>query len=476
MFAICQEDRFMTDTKSKGLNISAKSFITSILVILVLMILTYILTLILPGGSYLRSPDANGNLVIDTENGFSFADGGIPFWKWLLSPILVLGSSGSTTLIAVIAFLLVIGGIFNALDKSGLMKYMLDKITFRFRAVRYRLMAFIILFFMALGAMIGSFEECVPLVPIVLALAINFGWDTLTGMGMSLLAVGCGFATGVCNPFTVGVAQQLAGLPMFSGIWLRVLSFALIYLLLLTFIRKHAKKVEKCTTADDSASFTKDARMDKGVLCFALFLGFGIAAVLSSALIPALQDYTMIIVAVMFLVAGIVSCLISGMSAKAMGSTALSGVISILPAVAMIIMASSIKFTLEEAKVLDTILHEAVLLAEHLPKWAVILFIYFVVLVMNFFISSGSAKAFMLIPLIVPLAQIFGISTQLCIAAFAFGDGFSNVLYPTNPVLLISLGLADVSYGKWFKWSVKFQINNLILTSLLLLFGLWIGY
>ena len=149
---------------------------------------------------------------------------------------------------------------------------------------------------------------------------------------------------------------------------------------------------------------------------------------------------------------------------------------SIFPAVIMILMASSIKFTLEEAHVLDTILHGAVCLAETLPQWAVILFIYLIVLVMNFFIPSGSAKAFMLIPLIVPMAQIFGISTQLCIVAFAFGDGFSNVLYPTNPALLISLGLADISYGDWFKWSWKFQLLNLLLTSLLLLFGLAVGY
>ena len=102
--------------------------------------------------------------------------------------------------------------------------------------------------------------------------------------------------------------------------------------------------------------------------------------------------------------------------------------------------------------------------------------IYLLVLGMNFFIPSGSAKAFMLIPLIVPLAQMFGISAQLCVLAFAFGDGFSNVFYPTNPALLIGLGLADVSYGDWFKWSGKFQFLNLLLTALLLLAGLWIGY
>ena len=118
----------------------------------------------------------------------------------------------------------------------------------------------------------------------------------------------------------------------------------------------------------------------------------------------------------------------------------------------------------------------AVGIADSLPRFAVILFIYLIVLVMNFFIPSGSAKAFMLIPIIVPMAQIFGISAQLCIVAFAFGDGFSNVMYPTNPALLISLGLADVSYGKWFKRSVIFQLMNLALTSAILLLGLAVGY
>ena len=114
---------------------------------------------------------------------------------------------------------------------------------------------------------------------------------------------------------------------------------------------------------------------------------------------------------------------------------------SVLPGVLMILMANSIKYTLVEAKILDSLLNGAVVTAQELPRWVVILFIYLIVLVMNFFIPSGSAKAFMLIPLIVPMAQIFGISSQLCVVAFAFGDGFSNVLYPTNPALLISLGL-----------------------------------
>lgn len=463
--------------ESKGLNISARSFLTAIIVIFALMAASYAMTFFVPGGEYARVTDDNGNLLIYTEAGFASVQGGIPFWKWLLSPILALTASGGGTLIAVIAFLLIIGGVFTGLDKCGLMRYMLDKTAHRFSGVRYRLLALVTLLFMAMGAMIGSFEECVPLVPIAVALAVSLGWDALVGIGMSLLAVGCGFASGVCNPFTVGVAQQLAGLPMFSGVWMRLLSFVLIYGLLFGFLYRYAKKIQRPLESVTAASeFVPDAKMDKGLLCFVIILGIGIAAILCSGFITALQDYTMIIVAVMFLVGGISATLVSGMTGKELGKTFLSGVVQMLPAVLMILMASSIRYTLEEAKVLDTLLHGAVSLAQKLPKWAVVEFIYLLVLGMNFFIPSGSAKAFMLIPLIVPMAQVFGISAQLCVLAFAFGDGFSNVFYPTNPALLIGLGLADVSYGDWFRWSGRFQLLNLLLTAALLLLGLAVGY
>ena len=466
-----------TQKEKKGLNISTKSFITAIVVIFILMAATYILTFFIPGGEYARVLDANGNMVIDQAAGFKAVEGGIPFWKWILSPILVLGAEGSGSLIAVIVFLLVIGGVFNSLDKCGLMKYMLDKITYRFGKNRYQLMALVVLFFMAMGSLIGSFEEAIPLVPIVVALATNLGWDRLTGVGMSLLAIGCGFAAGVCNPFTVGVAQELAGLPMFSGMWFRGLSFCLIYGLLMAFLIIYARKIEKPLSVSLGRNEFKESKaMDKGLFCFVAIVGVGILAILSSVFITILQDYTMIIVAAMFLAAGISSTLLSGMSGKNLGITFWNGLISVLPAVLMILMANSIKYTMTEAHILDTVLYGAVGMAESLPKWAVILFVYFVVLVMNFFIPSGSAKAFLLIPLLIPVAQIFGISSQLCIVAYAFGDGFSNVFYPTNPVLLIGLGLADVNYGDWVKWSLPFQLLNLALTSAVLLFGFTIGY
>lgn len=437
--------------ENTGINISVQSFITAIVVIFSLMVLTYGLTFIIPGG-------------------------GIPFWKWALSPILVLGAEGNVSLIAVIVFLLVIGGIFNCLDKCGLMQYMLDTITNKFGKDRYKLLALVTLFFMAMGSMIGSFEEAVPMVPIVVALAVRLGWNHLVGLGMSILAIGCGFSAGVCNPFTVGVAQELAGLPMFSGIWFRLVGFALVYALLLGFLYTYAKKIEKPIDEQNiKNNFTYDAKMTKGLKLFAGIMCGGILLVLSSVVLTFLQDITMMIVAVTFLVAGIVAVKATGRGGN-IPITFFNGVSSVFAAVFMILMANSIKYTMVEGNILESILQGMVSTAETLPGWSVILFIYLIVLVLNFFIASGSAKAFLLMPLIIPIAENFGISAQLCIAAFAFGDGFSNVLYPTNPVLLISLGLADVDYGNWFKWSWKFQFLNIILTSTLLLFGLAIGY
>ena len=425
------------DKRKNSLNISAKSFIAAIVIIFLLMALTYALTFLVPGGEYARTVDEAGHTIIDTDTEFRTVAGGLPFWKWLLSPFLVLGAEGSGALIAVIAFLLVIGGVFNALNECGLMGYMLQKLVHRFGGVRYRLMAVLI---------------------------------------MSLLAAGCGFAAGVANPFTIGVAQTLAGLPMFSGIWMRLLSFACIYALLLLFVRSHAKRLPERVSEKTAGDHVPDKRMDRGLLLFALILGAGIAVVISSGFIPALRDFTMIIVAVMFLVAGVVAVLAAGMGVKGLLKSFLSGLIAIAPSVLMILMAASIRYILVEGKILDSLLHMAVGAAGGMSRAVLVLFIYLICLILNFFIPSGSAKAFLLIPLIVPLAGIFGVSAQLCILAFAFGDGFSNVFYPTNPCLLISLGLVDSSYGKWARYSGKFQLMNLLLTAGLLLFALAVGY
>ena len=460
-----------------GVSISIKSFATALAMLFFLMVLTYVATFFIPGGEYQRV-EADGQQQV-LPGTYAPAEGGIPFWKWLLSPVLMLGAEGGGTVIAILAFLLVIGGIFHCMDKSGLMYYMLQAIRHRYETKKYRMLLVVTLFFMCMGSFVGSFEESVPLVPIAVALAVSMGWDALTGLGMSVLAIGCGFATGICNPFTVGVAQQLAGLPMFSGAPLRIFSFLAIYACLACCLIRYAKRIEvhpeksllygqKAQQRQSLSEFVPQPDKSRGLKRFIGILGAGILLIFASGFLPFLQGILMPMIAVLFLTAGLCAVRACRMEWGQIGRYFRDGAVSLLPAVLLILMAGSVRYTLTEARILDTILYAVSSFIERMPAGAAVLLLYAFVMVMDFFISSGSAKAFLMMPLICPVADFCGISRQLGVLAFAFGDGFSNVFFFTNPVILISLGLAGVGYGTWIRWSLKIQLAILAVTGMIL--------
>ena len=181
-----------------------------------------------------------------------------------------------------------------------------------------------------------------------------------------------------------------------------------------------------------------------------------------------LSDYTMPLVALLFLIGGLGAGLLAKRGWKVFQTFA-RGAMGILPGTVLILMAMSVKYIITSGGIMDTVLHQASEVISQTSAAGASLLIYVVVLVLNFFIGSATAKAFLVMPLITPLADLVGVTRQVAVLAFAFGDGFSNVLYPTNPVLLIALGLTVVSYPKWFRWVIGLQLATLVLTALLLL-------
>ena len=131
------------------------------------------------------------------------------------------------------------------------------------------------------------------------------------------------------------------------------------------------------------------------------------------------------------------------------------GLAGIAPGIPLILLAASIKHIVAQGGVMDTILHSAALPFSQTSPLVAALIVYGLALLIEFFIASGSAKAFLLMPILLPLADLVGVTRQVAVTAYTFGDGFSNMAYPTNPVLLICLGLTVVSYPKWLKWSLK---------------------
>ncbi len=455
------------ESKNKLDSISIKSYLSSMIIILCLMIATYVLTFVLPAGQYTGE--------VYNELG----DVSFPFYKFILSPFLVLGSDGNTLLIAILAFLLVIGGVFEALTRCNFMEYLLKKLVKRFYKKRYAIIYVIVLFFMLLGSFVGSFEEVIPMIPFVCALTVSLGFDNLTGLGISLLAAGGGFASGIMNPFTVGIAQKIAEVPLFSGAWIRILTFVGIYFLLTTFLMLHAKRVEKKNgrkVNDFEVDFKKDVNLDRAIIVFGSVLGTGLILCVMSTVVTFLQDYTLIIIALCFLIGGVSASLTAKMSVREMLSAFGKGALIMLPALLLILLASSIKYILVESFRLDTLVYNLMKVAGGLSPYLLILFIYLVVVLTELFIASGSAKAFLLIPLILPIASAFDIPANLVVLAYIFGDGFANYIYPTDAALLISLNLSDYTYVRYIKDTWIYHLLTFILTCAILIFGLAVGY
>ncbi|MGN1249683.1 MAG: YfcC family protein [Candidatus Spyradocola sp.] len=480
-------------TGKGGLHVSTRSFLTTVAILLALMVLAGVLTRVLPQGQYQRALDASGNEIV-VEGSYELTPEAerLPVWRWFTAPVEMLGDAQALTAVVIIVFILLVGGAFSVLDRAGVFRYLIAATIRRFGGRKYLLLCLISLLCMALGSTMGLLEETVPLVPLLVLLSLALGWDTLTGVGMSLLSVGFGFAAGTFNPFTVAVAQKLAGVPLFSGLWLRLIVFALIYALLCVFLVHHAKKVEKnpqisYTFAQDEArrstltasgddEILANKAVGKAALAFVIALGCVFGYVLLALTIPGLSDYTMVVMALALPCGALIAGGISRYNPRGMWKDFGAGLLSMAPGAVLILLSMSVRHIIEQGGILDTLLHGAYTLLQGMTPFAAILILYGIVLVFQFFVSSAASKAFLIMPLIVPLADLIGLTRQSVVLAFCFGDGFTNVFFPTNAMLLIVLGMMDIPYTKWFKWTWKLQLAVLILTALLLIFAVSVGY
>ncbi|NWF63624.1 MAG: YfcC family protein [Chloroflexi bacterium] len=466
-----------------GAQISQRAFIQSLVILFVLMLIAGVLTLVIPAGQYSRI-EVDGRETIDPES-FQFIERpDYPIWRWFVAPFEALGSESGLTVVVIIVVLFFAGGAFAVMDKTGALRAFIGSIVRKYSGQKYALLWMVSLAFMFLGATLGTFEEVVLLVPVMIALSYSLGWDALVGLGMSILATNMGFSAAISNPYTLGVAQQLAGLPLFSGAWLRVIVFAVIYLIFMTFLSAYARRIDIDPKAslvhnEDNAERQKYASMDASLLeedpkqnrainFFGIMLIFIFITMLAVPFVPAISDYALPIVGILFLIGGLGAGFLSGKGGKTVWQGLMEGWGGLAPSVPLILMAASIRYIIDSGGVTDTILHAAATPFQQLGAFPAALVVYALALGIEFFIASGSAKAFLMMPIVLPLADLIGVTRQTAVLAYIFGDGFSNLAYPTNPVLLISLGLTVVGYPKWLRWTAKLWLWVILATVVFL--------
>lgn len=466
-------------------NISARSFITVVAILLVVLFFCAALSYFVPQGHYVR--DDSGNIVPGTYVAEEIK--GIDIGSVITAPFMVFASEDGITIIMISVFLLVMSGVFNLLEKTGGIQAFIVQIMRKLRDRGGPVVCITVLIFMLFGSFFGMFEELVTLLPLIIVFMLSMKMDTMTGLGACLMAACFGFSAAITNPFSVGTAAQQAGIHASSGAWLRVVFFGIVYLVLCVFLMNYLKKLQRDpklspTYENDQkrreslAVQTEDAaeNQQKVFRVYAVFFAIQGVLLVVIACIREISGFAIPILAASFLITGLIAGAMVCKRFTQVLSYFLKGAAAMLPAVVMIALASSVKLVMVESGILDTVMHSVLQLLEGQDKFATILLIYALILFLQLFIGSASAKIFLVMPIVLPITEALGISPELVILTYCMADGFTDVIMPTNPVLLIGLSMANVSYGTWVKWTWKIQLLLFLISILVLLFGVWIGY
>ena len=477
-----------TDIKSEKdkafASINLRSFITVIAILTLLLAIAGSLSYFLPQGAFEK--DADGILI---EGSYTAGEvEGIAIWRILTAPVRVFASEDALTIILISLFLLIMSGVFNILEKTEGIRFLMSALILKLANKKRAVVCVAVLFFMLFGSLFGMFEELVTLLPLTLVLMLSLGFDSLTGIGVCMLSACFGFAAAITNPFSVGIASQVAGTAVTDGVWLRLVFFGITYAVLIGFLMKHIARVrkdplrsptyeaDKQRRAELSEPVAFDDRARRTVRIYAVFFSIQAVVLVLIATVPAISALAIPLLAVSFLLGGFICGLLVSAKKSAIFRYFAQGALAMLPAVVMIAFASSVKFIIVESGIMDTLIYYATGFLDGKSPFVTILLVYLLILILQFFIGSASAKILLVMPMILPICESLGVSHSLVILAYCMADGFTDMIIPTNPILLVGLSMAGVSYGKWFKWTWKLQGLLLLVTVALLYFGTVIGY
>lgn len=436
--------------------------INTTVILSVIILLTALCTWFIPAGSYEKQL-VDGREVL-VEGSFHYIENSPQsLFDVLKAPM---QSFARSTTAEIMAFLLIISGAFMIIEKTGAVTAAIKRtsaVFMRHPGLRKLYIPTTMLLFSIGGATFGMSEEVLIFIPIFIPLSISLKYDSLIGISVPFLGASAGFAGAFMNPFTLGIAQGIAQLPLYSGLRLRAIIWACATVAAIIFVMLYAKKIDKNPKASLTYDFDREkikeldlnkkkeeAFTKRHIL---VLLAFGAAMLMLVAGVLKYQWY-IVEIGALFLGLGIVAALLGGLKIGEATSAFYEGVRGMAEIIFLLALATAIIIIAENGHILDTILHYMASIISHLnstiASWAA----FIMQAVINFFIPSGSSKAVLTMPILAPLSDLIGISRQTMILAYQFGDGWTNTCIPTNAVLLGVIGMARLSFQKWFRFVI----------------------
>ena len=433
-------------------------------IIAVIIALCAVLTWFVPGGQYVKADD--GTLSYEPVDA-------VPQTWQVLSAVY----HGFVKQAGIIVFILVVGGAFWLLNATGAVEAGIQRFIVRIGKRDILVLVALTVLFSLAGAVFGMSEETIPFVGIVVPLVVSMGYDAFMGMLVVYVASNVGFSSAFLNPFTVGIAQGMADLPLFSGMGYRIFCWAFLTILMVVFVCFYARKTKKETSPLAPAGLGRSDNVIPSEAKESVRLTRRQSWILVVLLLTVIAlivgvtcwDWYMPEITGLFLGMGILCGIIAGFSANRIADELIAGASDILSAALVVGFASGIIVILQDGKVVDSILHGMQEGLDGSSPVASLSAMYGIQALINFIIPSATAKAAITIPIMAPFADMVGVSRQAMVLAFQFGDGFTNMVTPTSGVLVAALAMARIPYAKWVKWVWKGVAVLLVLGLLLLL-------
>jgi uncharacterized ion transporter superfamily protein YfcC len=448
----------------------------TLVVVMLLVILVLGMSWVIPSGEYQRQKveTSQGTRNVTVAGTYHQVE------KVYLGPQMVLESpiKGFMDGALLICFLLMIGGSFAIFQETGAVEFGIRRLTAGIVSRPYLeglLIPVLMIIFSLAGSIFGMSEEVIPFILIFIPLARRLGYDSIVGVSIPFLGAAAGFAAAFFNPFTVGISQSIAGIPLYSGLGYRLLSWVIGTAVIIAYVMWYARKVKRnpelspvydldrereALLPHDGANERWDARH---VATLALFVASMVLLVVGVLKWQWYIDQ----IAVLFFGMGIVLGFAGGLGPSRVARTFVTGAKDMVGVVFIIACARALLVIAQEAKILDTMLYGASGTLSALPKGVIAQVMFLIQCVINFFIHSGTAQAALTMPIMAPLADLVGITRQTAVYAYQLCE-FINPILPTSAVTMGVLGAAKIPWERWARWFLPLMLILVILSFALL--------
>lgn len=382
----------------------------------------------------------------------------------------------------IIFFVFIVGGVLAIARRTGTVDALIGRLLKKHSDKPQKLIFMVIFFFSLASAAIGTAGEYIPFVLILVGLCKAMRLDAMTAVGMTVAGYGVGYGASAFNPFTVLIAQGIAEVPLHSGLWLRLVIIVPFILIAFHHVWTYAKKV----IADPSQSMVADLPCPlegKETIAYPelnnrhrMILGTFIGTIAIASYGISQYGWYLYELGACFVGWGLLITLLGRLKFDEAADSFIEGVKDLTTTAVLIGVARGIALILEDGQILHSIVNGLSMPLSHVPAAVSAVGMLVIQTILNLFVPSGSGQAFVTMPLMAPLSDLVGVPRQVAVLAYQFGDGFSNMIVPTNAVLMGIIGIAGVPYDRWFRFCMPLLGKLMLFATIVLILAVVFGY